>query len=71
MRGGNYNVGTDAGVFNFNNTNGNANGDRSFRLVLADYVKVRKILILNKSLRTLKNVFHRNLIPFWLSQINT
>lgn len=33
-RGGNYNNTTNAGVFNFNNTNGNANTTYSFRLVL-------------------------------------
>ena len=34
LRGGNYNDGTNAGVFYFNNNNGNSNGSISFRPVL-------------------------------------
>ena len=33
LRGGGYNNVASAGVFNFNNNNGNANIDRSFRVV--------------------------------------
>ena len=33
-RGGNYSNGTNAGVFYFNNNNGNSNGSISFRPVL-------------------------------------
>ena len=36
LRGGNYNNGTNAGIFNFNAWNqGNANSDKSFRLVMS------------------------------------
>ncbi len=34
IRGNHFNNGTDAGVFAFSNTNGHANGDGSFRVVL-------------------------------------
>ena len=34
VRGGNRTDGLYAGVFSFNNTNGNANAGRSFRVVL-------------------------------------
>ena len=33
-RGGNYNNGSNAGVFNSNNNNGNGNNNNSFRVVL-------------------------------------
>ena len=44
IRGGAYNNGTETGVEAFNNTNGNANTNNSFRVVCADY-------FLRKSLR--------------------
>ena len=35
IRGGNYNNGSNTGMFNFNNTNGNVSGNNGFRPVLA------------------------------------
>ena len=34
IRGGNYNNGSNAGLFNFNNNNGNAWDNNSFRVVV-------------------------------------
>ena len=54
LRGGNYNNGTNAGAFYFNNNNGNANGNNGARavLLLLDYNIVPMVTLAYISSRT-------------------
>ena len=45
-RGGSWNNGTGAGLFNFNRNNGHANNNNSARSVLAYYGKIYLIIVL-------------------------
>ena len=43
IRGGNWNNGSESGAFAFNNTNGNANSNNGFRVVLAPDYKYKRL----------------------------
>lgn len=62
IRGGNWNNGSDTGVFAFNNNNGHANSNISFRAVLSDYDMYLSLSYLCLRMQV-KGVYHRGLIP--------
>lgn len=67
IRGTNFPHGTDAGVFAFDNTNGHANGNVSFRVVHTYYVNEKISFLLRKKPKW----EHRRIIPFpWKKHIN-
>ena len=52
IRGGNYNNGSNTGVFNFNNNNGNSNNNNnSFRMCLAIWYKIVRLYLFKDKYR--------------------